>query len=485
MSCPGSRTNKTSSNHQFSRRQFLGSLSAAAAGLIVGGPKIKQVSAAGVFAGNSLASTADLFSYDRPLVRAAIEKMLDDLGGLGDIIQSGDTVGIKINLTGGAKTARDYQNKTGLPPEETYWTHPEVLRATGELIKDAGASKIYVIESLADWDSYTDFGYEDVVDYLGASFIDLEDPKADSSLGKQYVQRPVGDKSIIFHTLTQHPVYNAMDCFISLPKAKAHQSACITHGLKNQIGSVPIACGLYNNGGTYRGGLHQIRINNSGDTDKNLITSNNIQANLQRVILDLNNATPFQLVINDAIKTIAGGENPQQSDPVTPISWNKMIASKDPIAADSISTQVIGFDPMDSTTWIVDDGINYLEKAAELGMGNYDITKIDVIDSTLADVAEHVSQQPAGFELGNYPNPFNMETTFEVRLLESGYVSLDILDSRGRFVRSLVSRSLQGGRSKFSWNGKNDRGFNVPSGVYIGRLRFNGFEKTHRLALVK
>lgn len=485
MSCPGKRKSKTNTTCNYSRRQFLGGLSATAAGLIVGGPLISKVSAAGYPAGNSLVSTADLFSYDRVLIRKAIEKMLEDLGGLGDIIKSGDTVGIKINLTGGAPTAREYQKKTGLPPEETYWTHPEVLRATGELIKDAGASKIYVIESLADWDSYTDFGHEDVVDYLGAAFLDIEDPAADTALGKQFVERAVGDKSLIYHTLTQHPVYNNMDCFVSLPKAKAHQSAGITHGLKNQIGSVPIACGKYNNGGSYRGGLHSIRISNSGDDDKNLITSNNTYANLQRVILDLNNATPFHLVINDAIKTIAGGENPQQRDPVTPISWNKMITSKDPIAADSISTQVIGFDPMNSKTWIVDDGINYLQRAAELGMGNYDLAKIDVVDSTLSSVKNGDSRQPAGFELANYPNPFNMETTFTVNLPESGYASLVIHDMRGRKVRELISKSLSAGITEVSWNGKNDRGLDVPSGVYVGRLRSNGVEKTHRLALVK
>lgn len=485
MSCPG-RQNRNSKSFSPSRRRFLGSLSAGAASLLVGGPLIKKVSAGSLIDGRALVSTADAFSYDRALIRGTVEKMVEDLGGLGDIIKSGDTVGIKINLTGGAKTARDYEKKTGLPPELTYWTHPEVLRATMELCKDAGASQIYVVEALADWDSYNDFGFKEVVDSVGATFIDLEDRDVIPSIGRQWVERPVGDRSIIFHTFTEHPVYNVFDCFISLPKAKAHQSAGITHGLKMQIGSLPRKCGKYNNGGSWRAALHNLRINNSGEEDKNIITSNNIRANLQRTILDLNNCTPFQLVINDAIMTIEGGENPQQKDPVTPISWNKMIASKDPIAADSISTQVIGFDPMDHKTWIVDNGINYLQKGAELGMGICDPDLIDVVDSTIASaVAQEESQQPLGFDLSNYPNPFNMETTFSIRLKESGYTTLRIHDMRGRVVRNLISKSMTAGQHEISWNGKDSFGMDVPSGLYVARLRSGGFEKIHRVAVVK
>jgi len=89
------------------------------------------------------------------------------------------------------------------------------------------------------------------------------------------------------------------------------------------------------------------------------------------------------------------------------------------------------------------------------------------------------------FELGAaYPNPFNPSTTIPYQLSsESGTadVLLQVLDIRGRLVRTLVSaRQENGPLFEAVWNGRNQFGAAMPSGVYIVNLSVDG-EKQGRL----
>ena len=70
MSCPGK--NRFREKNELSRRRFLGSLSAAAAGMLVGGPLARKASATPRLSAKSIVSTAELFTYDRALVRATV-----------------------------------------------------------------------------------------------------------------------------------------------------------------------------------------------------------------------------------------------------------------------------------------------------------------------------------------------------------------------------------------------------------------------------
>jgi uncharacterized protein (DUF362 family) len=355
------------SNKRLSRRRFLSTLGVAATGVVIGGCSKKsptEPDPTPVPEGASKVATAEVTSYDQTKIRQAIETMFNDLDGLGDIIKSGDKVGIKINLTGGNGSASSYQRSSGLPVGETYWTNPEVLRAVGELVKDAGAGEIYIVEAIYDWESFNNYGYKQVSDALGATFCDLNQ-KAPYS---DYAVRSVGDQALIYSSLTQNGILNDFDCFISLPKAKRHLGAGVTHGMKNLVGTLPVPPGIYNAGQSNRAAIHQHR-SYDGNPDSNLC----------RVILDLNHATPIQLVVDDAVKTVLGSEGPWNRDMV-PMSFNRLIASKDPVAADSISTKVIGYDPMaaDMKTPFP-TSINYLKLASQQGMGNYDLKMIEVV----------------------------------------------------------------------------------------------------------
>ncbi len=93
---------------------------------------------------------------------------------------------------------------------------------------------------------------------------------------------------------------------------------------------------------------------------------------------------------------------------------------------------------------------------------------------------------PASFSLrGNYPNPFNAETSIAFDLSVSGAVRLSVYDILGRRVRDLNAGRFPVGRNVIIWNGADDRGKRVSSGVYLYRLRFGGADRTGRMLFLK
>jgi len=85
----------------------------------------------------------------------------------------------------------------------------------------------------------------------------------------------------------------------------------------------------------------------------------------------------------------------------------------------------------------------------------------------------------------NYPNPFNPVTTISFVLPRQMDVDLVIYDVLGRKVRTLLSGKQQAGGHKVLWNGTNDRGQVVGSGIYFYRLKTENYDKTMRMLLVK
>ena len=86
-------------------------------------------------------------------------------------------------------------------------------------------------------------------------------------------------------------------------------------------------------------------------------------------------------------------------------------------------------------------------------------------------------EQPLGISISefklfqNYPNPFNPTTTIEFSLPESGFSTLVIYNMMGQKVRDLVYGDMLAGVHSLLWDGKNDSGETVSSGVYISRLK--------------
>lgn len=87
----------------------------------------------------------------------------------------------------------------------------------------------------------------------------------------------------------------------------------------------------------------------------------------------------------------------------------------------------------------------------------------------------------------NYPNPFNAETTIRFKLAEeSEPVSLSIYDLMGRRLRWISFGGLAAGSYDFVWDGRDDGGLEVASGVYFYRLEVGpSFAETRRMTLLK
>jgi hypothetical protein len=90
------------------------------------------------------------------------------------------------------------------------------------------------------------------------------------------------------------------------------------------------------------------------------------------------------------------------------------------------------------------------------------------------------------FELTNYPNPFNPSTTITFKLPQSSHVPLAVYNMRGEQVRRLISEvELARGTHTVVWDGKNEYGADVASGMYLCRLTEGRNISTIRLLLTK
>ncbi len=87
--------------------------------------------------------------------------------------------------------------------------------------------------------------------------------------------------------------------------------------------------------------------------------------------------------------------------------------------------------------------------------------------------------------LSNYPNPFNPQTTINYSIQKAGKVSLDVYNLAGQKVKTLVNDRKTAGSHNVVWNGKDDAGNNVSSGVYFYRITNGNESKTNKMILMK
>ena len=93
---------------------------------------------------------------------------------------------------------------------------------------------------------------------------------------------------------------------------------------------------------------------------------------------------------------------------------------------------------------------------------------------------------PSAFALApNYPNPFNLATTIEYALAGPGHVRLELVDILGRPVRILVDEAQLSGRHVLAWDGTDDTGMPVSSGVYFSVLKMGSSIASRKMVLLK
>ncbi len=93
---------------------------------------------------------------------------------------------------------------------------------------------------------------------------------------------------------------------------------------------------------------------------------------------------------------------------------------------------------------------------------------------------------PLKYQLyNNYPNPFNPSTNIAFEIAQPEFVSLKVFNINGELIRTVVNENLPAGRFENVWDGKDESGNQVSSGIYLYRLTAGKFDKSARMILMK
>ncbi len=118
----------------------------------------------------------------------------------------------------------------------------------------------------------------------------------------------------------------------------------------------------------------------------------------------------------------------------------------------------------------------------------YSISSTSINDLSLSEGFSPIQDQTIPTEsmsLSNYPNPFNPETKLSFTLAKQTFVKLEVYNVRGQKIKALASESMSAGKHQISWDGKDDFGKPVASGMYFSRLETPSQKVTRKMLLLK
>lgn len=113
--------------------------------------------------------------------------------------------------------------------------------------------------------------------------------------------------------------------------------------------------------------------------------------------------------------------------------------------------------------------------------GWIDFVNLPVIDNSFTTE----ETLPALKILGNYPNPFNPDTTISFSIAEADQVNLQVFNARGQLVRTLLDEISLPGTIEVNWNGTDNTGSSVASGIYYYKIKTSKSNETKKMVLLK
>ena len=259
-------------------------------------------------------------SYDRQLIKDALARLLEPLGGIGTFVRPGERVLLKVNLL------------AGKAPEKAVTTHPEVVRGVIELVQAAGGIPLVGdspgVGGLKSMAHKT--GILAVVEATGARLVEFTNPQEVAGSG-------------MFKRLALAEAYLAADKVINLPKLKTHEMMTMTCAVKNLFGTVV---------GTAKAGWHL-----KAGADRELFA---------RLLVEILLIRPPDLNIVDAI-TAMEGNGPGSGDPR---QVGLLLAGTNALAVDLIAAELAG----------IPKKLLYVERAAaRLGLDGTDRADIATV----------------------------------------------------------------------------------------------------------
>ncbi len=112
-------------------------------------------------------------------------------------------------------------------------------------------------------------------------------------------------------------------------------------------------------------------------------------------------------------------------------------------------------------------------------------TRIGALDPGCVTASVDDAGALSPLSLGIRPNPFAAHTAISFEIPREGRLSLCIFDAAGRMVRTLRDEFAPAGRHAAEWDGADDQGRALPSGVYFCRMRVNGVERAEQIVLTR
>lgn len=242
--------------------------------------------------------------YELARVEAAVRQSIDYLGGISKFIQPGQQVLLKINLL------------TAAPPEKAITTHPAIVRALANLVREAGGRPL-VADSPGPI-PYTSAGLKKA--YRAAGLLDLEDDGIiELNWDTSVVVLPFAEGKLIKRFEVIRPVAES-DVIIAVPKLKTHMFTTFTGASKILFGVIP---------GFEKIGYHAKL--QSGDQ-------------FAEMLLDIVGAVKPALYLMDGILAMEG-DGPGLHG--TPRKLGVVLAAQDPVLMDVLACSIIGIDPFD------------------------------------------------------------------------------------------------------------------------------------------
>ena len=288
----------------------------------------------------------DVFIVDtKQGIQSAVEEVFSHLKKSGPILKSSKEVYIKVN---------------GIDFKKHAFTSPEVLKAVIEYLNNLGA-KVYVMENSTQANMtrivFAITGYKEVCEKLGAKiiYLDEEETKSFEFKGKpSVVDDPKGYNLKSFRL--PETIVKIMDnrnslTYINIPKLKTHSMARVTLGIKNQWGYPQ----------------HEDR-----GKDHNY--------NLHSKLVDVYEYIRPDITIIDGIEgTIHGHYPPTAFEDRLVKQFNVLIGGRDTLAVDVVGARIFG---------LTLNEVPHLTIAYERGLGEGDLSKINVIGKSLEDYKE-------------------------------------------------------------------------------------------------
>lgn len=130
---------------------------------------------------------------------------------------------------------------------------------------------------------------------------------------------------------------------------------------------------------------------------------------------------------------------------------------------------------------------SFVDKQVQPGVYYYRLKQIDfngkyeyskIIEVTVFEKLTYSLMQ-------NYPNPFNPETSIKYSIAQNSKVTIKIFNLAGKEVTTIINKEMPAGAYEVKWDGKDEYGISVPSGVYFVKLNAGTFVQTKKMMLLK